>query len=336
MAAVPCKIDEPRTVAFVGLGAMGWGMAATLASGAADSTSVASPVLVWNRTTSRAEAHAAEFGTACAPTLAAAAAADVIVSCLPTSAQVAAVAAELGPRLGRGGLWIDCTSGEPTATRAIAAKLAAAGVRMVDCPVSGGPAGAASGQLTAMMGGDADGVDAARPIVALFARKKVVFCGGLGAGHAVKAVNNALNAAHLAVAGEGLLALAKLGVAPAAALDAINGSSGMSRQTLERLPREVLPRRFAYGFKLGLMLKDVSIAVDGVGGGEGRLLPAVKRLLEDAVAGEGGDADYTRLLRTQERAAGVELHDDARAGEPYAAPPYVPGPPRKRPKTSGP
>ena len=338
MAPVPCKIDEPRTVAFVGLGAMGWGMAATLAkSAAADSTIVASPVLVWNRTTSRAEAHAAEFGTACAPTLAAVAGADVIVSCLPTSAQVAECAAALGPRLRRGGLWVDCTSGEPAATRAIAADLAAFGVRMVDCPVSGGPAGAASGALTAMVGGDGAGVRAATPIVALFARKKVVRCGGLGAGHAVKAVNNTLNAAHLAVAGEGLLALARLGIAPAAALDAINGSSGMSRQTLERLPREVLPRKFAYGFKLGLMLKDVRIAVDGVCRGEGALLPAVKRLLEDAVEGEGGDADYTRLVRTMERAAGVELHDDDAAADgdaAYAAPPFVPGPPAKRPKTT--
>ena len=322
-----------RTVAFIGLGAMGWGMAANLAKGAATGK-IASPVLVWNRTTAKAQEHAAEFGTRCAPKLAELSAADVIVSCLPTSTQVEETAAQLGPLLRRGSIWIDCTSGEPVATRAIAAgALHAAGVSMVDCPVSGGPAGAMSGQLTAMVGGDSSGL--AAPIVALFAHKNVVPCGGLGAGHAVKAINNALNVAHLAIAGEGLLALAKIGVPPAVALQAINGSSGRSLQTEVRLPVEVLSRKFGYGFKLGLMLKDVSIAVDGVcnaagsSGSETGMLPSVKRLLEDAVESEGYDADYTRVVRTLEARAGIELHDDAdgETGGDWAAPPFVAGNP---------
>jgi len=323
----------PRTVAFVGLGAMGWGMAANLAKAAA-AGKIASPVLVWNRTTAKAQEHAAEFGTEFATTLADLSVADVVVSCLPTSAQVEETATQLGPLLRRGSIWIDCTSGEPMATRAIAAgALHAAGVSMVDCPVSGGPAGAKSGQLTAMIGGDSNGL--AAPIVALFAHKNVVPCGGLGAGHAVKAINNALNVAHLAIAGEGLLALAKLGVPPAVALQAINGSSGRSLQTEVRLPSEVLSRKFGYGFKLGLMLKDVTIAVDGVcnvassAGSENGMLPSVKRLLEDAVESEGYDADYTRVLRTLEARAGVELHDDAggEAGGNYAPPSFAAGDP---------
>merc|ERR1712238_247949 len=71
-----------------------------------------------------------------------------------------------------------------------------------------------------------------------------------------------MNTAHLVIAAEGLLALAKLGLAPEVAIDAINGSSGRSLQTEVRIPKEVLSREFNYGFPLKLMLKDVNIAVD--------------------------------------------------------------------------
>jgi 3-hydroxyisobutyrate dehydrogenase len=252
--------DRARTVAFVGLGAMGWGMAANLASAAAGNKSrsiISAPVLVYNRTAARAQRHAAEHGgdggaeagVRAVTSLSELAAADVIFSCLPTSEQVADVAEEASAHLRRGAIWVDCTSGDPRRTREIGAgALARAGVSMVDCPVSGGPAGAASGQLTAMIGSDdAEALLVAAPLVALFAHKAVVRTGPLGSGHAVKAINNALNVAHLAIASEGLLALAAMGVPPTIALAAINGSSGRSLQTQERLPKEVLTRRFGYG-----------------------------------------------------------------------------------------
>ena len=219
-----------------------------------------SPVTVWNRTISRTEKHAEEFGTRCARALSAAADADVIITCLPTSVEVAVVVSQLAQKLKPGTLWIDCTSGEPNATKAIAHTLKGVGISMFDCPVSGGPDGALSGQLTAMVGGDDK--HAARPFISLFAKKAIVDCGPIGAGHAVKAMNNCLNAAHLILGGEALLTLTKLGVKPDVALNAINSSSGRSLQTEIRIPREVLSRKFDYGFKLGLMLKDVKIAVE--------------------------------------------------------------------------
>jgi 3-hydroxyisobutyrate dehydrogenase len=304
---------ERKQVAFVGLGAMGWGIAANLAAAAKDGK-IASPVLVWNRTTSKSEQHEARYGTCCAHTLSDVLQADVIITCLPTSTEVANVARELAPTMKSGSLWIDCTSGDPDSTKYISRMLKEAGVTMIDCPVSGGPDGAASGQLTAMVGGDTN--DVAQSVINIFAKKKIVRCGIVGAGHAVKAMNNCLNAAHLIVAGEALLALKKWGVQPEVALQAINASSGRSLQTEVRIPTEVLTRRFDYGFKLGLMLKDVRIAVDGLAACQedrrgNSILTAVKKMLEQSVTAQGYDVDYTCVLRTLELEAGCELQGSA-------------------------
>tara|TARA_B100000683_G_scaffold203075_1_gene196495 strand:- start:64 stop:759 length:696 start_codon:yes stop_codon:yes gene_type:complete len=185
------SMSGETTVTFIGLGAMGWGIAGNLAA-AAVRGDVASPVTVWNRTLAKAERHAAAFGTRCARTLSDASRADVVITCLPTSAEVAAVVAELAPALKAGSLWIDCTSGDPNTTRATAHALERVGVTMVDSPVSGGPNGAKTGELTAMVGGDVN--RRAQPVISLFAKKKIVHCGPIGSRHAVKAVNNCLNA----------------------------------------------------------------------------------------------------------------------------------------------
>ena len=292
---------------------MGWGIAANLAAAAKDGK-IASPVLVWNRTTSKSEQHEARYGTRCARALPAVSQADVIITCLPTSTEVAHVARELAPTMKSGSLWIDCTSGDPDSTKYISRMLKEAGVTMIDSPVSGGPDGAASGQLTAMVGGDTN--DVAQSVINIFAKKKIVRCGIVGAGHAVKAMNNCLNAAHLIVAGEALLALKKWGVQPEVALQAINASSGRSLQTEVRIPTQVLTRRFDYGFKLGLMLKDVRIAVDGLAAYQedrrsNSILPAVRKVLEESVNAQGYDVDYTCVLRTLELEAGCELQGSA-------------------------
>ena len=98
---------------------------------------------------------------------------DVVITCLPTSVEVAAVVAELAPELKAGSVWIDCTSGDPNTTRATAHALERVGVTMVDSPVSGGPNGAKTGELTAMVGGDVN--RRAQPVISLFAKKKKSF-----------------------------------------------------------------------------------------------------------------------------------------------------------------
>merc|ERR1719330_255987 len=169
-----------------------------------------------------------------------------------------------------------------------------------------------------MLGADDEGA-AARvlPVLQSFS-KKVVRCGPTGSGHAVKAINNALNSAHLLLCAEGLLALQGVGVDPAVALEAINGSSGRSLQTEVRMPEEVLSRRFAYGFKLPLMAKDVSIARNMVTQNfpSSRLLVAAADMVKDAAAEEADDADYTRIVCRLERNAGREIRPREAAATP--------------------
>merc|ERR1719401_629222 len=108
---------------------------------------------------------------------------------------------------------------------------------------------------------------------------------------------------------EGLLALRKMGVDPEVALAAINGSSGRSLQTEQRIPNEVLTRRFGYGFKLPLMAKDCRIA-DGVlkqHFPDASLLPSAVELVQRAATEMSEECDYTEVVRMLERHAGTEL-----------------------------
>jgi len=298
---------QPYSVCCIGLGAMGWGIAKNLALRQSSEINIAS-VGVWNRTPCVAQEHAKAFGTRYVDTLTEAAAADVIVTCLPTSLEVADIASTMRPHLRTGSLWIDCTSGEPEMTGQISKLLSEAGVDMVDSPVSGGPEGSLAGNLTAMVGGAS--FARAQPFISMFANRKIVHCGGIGSGNAVKAANNCLNAAHLVLAGEALLALAKFGVQPEVALEAINTSSGRSLQTEVRIPTEVLSRRFDYGFKIELMLKDVNTAVRSLKMQDDRdsLIHAMRRVLEASTEEQGLGADYTCVVKTLENRAGVELH----------------------------
>lgn len=234
-------------VAFVGLGAMGYGMAANLHRYRAPSETVH----VWNRTGKIAEAHEKSVGTRSASSLDHLKSCSIVFLCLPTSAEVERLCSELGPKLSPGSINADCTSGDLHKTRQIALQLESQhGVQMVDCPVSGGPAGAASGELTSMVGGPRKAVDAIVPYLSRMVKRQIVPVGPIGAGHAVKAVNNTLNTAHLLLAAEGLIARAEFGIAPDVAVKAINGSSGCSLQTEVRVPEEILTRRFNYGFPL--------------------------------------------------------------------------------------
>jgi len=294
---------EPM-VGFVGLGAMGYHMASHIAR------LPGRRCLVWNRTASKAEQHAREHGSVQVQDLTAMGQTKVLLLCLPTSDEDLAVTEAVAPHMSRGSCIVSCTSGDPTASRRLAGSIwDQFGLHFVDCPVSGGPRGAAAGSLACMLGANnKDAIELVEPVVSAFA-SKVVLCGPSGAGHAVKAVNNALNVAHLLMGAEGLLALQSMGVEPAVALEAINGSSGRSLQTEQRLPQEVLTGRFSYGFKLPLMAKDCRIAESLIREGfpKASLLPAVVQLVERATAEESAEADYTRVVKLLEREAGQEL-----------------------------
>jgi 3-hydroxyisobutyrate dehydrogenase len=287
-------------IGFVGLGAMGRPMAKNLAAVA--------PTMVWNRTRHVAVDHADEHGTVVADVLSDLAAADVVVTCLPTTTEVAQVAGVLAPHLGPGVVWIDHTSGDPVASRALAADLGDHGVAYLDAPVSGGTDGAATGQLTVMVGGDAAVLEDVRWCLEAVGRL-IVHVGPIGAGHATKAVNNTLLATSLWAVAEGLVALVASGVPAARALEVINASSGRSFASERLLPERVLTREFPNTFALPLLAKDARLGVEVLRAAdvEGPVLQMIERLTTAAAEELGPDADHTELVRVVERLAGVEL-----------------------------
>jgi 3-hydroxyisobutyrate dehydrogenase len=243
-------------IAFLGLGDIGGLIASHLTSDPFD-------LVVWNRTASKAADFASRHGVSVAQTPAeAVAGAEVVITCLPSSVEVEAVLhGEHGmlDSLRKGAVLIDCTSGDPPTSRSIAAELGGRGVDFIDAPVSGGTTAAKAGTLTVMWGGEESVFERVRPVIEAFG-KKIVHAGPVGAGDALKAVNNALLAVHILSAAEGLAVLVKAGVNPATALDVINASSGRSNSSENLIPQRVLTRAFPRTFRLALLEKDIGIA----------------------------------------------------------------------------
>lgn len=289
------------TVGFIGLGAIGRPMAVHVAR--------AFDCIVWNRTAERARAFAAEHGArAAGHPREVVAAADAVITCLPTSAEVREVVESAADAWRADQLLVDATSGDPLASREIAAWLGARGAGFVDAPVSGGTSGAEAGTLTVMLGGEDRWIERARRVVAPFAGK-VVHVGPVGAGHAVKAVNQVLLAVNLIAAGEGLAALVKLGVSPARALEVINAATGRSAVTEQHIPERVLTRAWPRTFRLALLEKDVAIALGMLEacGVPRQAAEMAHRVLLTAHSSLPDDADHVELIKEIERAAGAEI-----------------------------
>ena len=154
----------------------------------------------------------------------------------------------------RGCVVIDMTSGVPAVTRSLAERLAAAGVAMIDAPVSGGVARARSGELAIMIGGSDEDVERAEPVLQAMGTS-LHRCGGVGAGQATKALNNLVSAAGFLISVEALLIGQQFGLDPEALVNVLNASSGMNNTTKSKIIPFVLSRRFDSGFGLDLMVK---------------------------------------------------------------------------------
>lgn len=267
---------------------------------------------VWNRTPSKASAFAAAHTSRAAATPAdAARGAQFIVTCLPTSQDVESLLD--GPEgllagLAPGALLIDCTSGDPATSKRIAARLAERGVGFIDAPVSGGVIGAENGKLTIMVGGDAALLERAMPVLKAMG-EKIVHCGAIGAGDALKAVNNAFLAVHIWSTAEGLLTLARAGVKPAVALDVINASSGRSNSSMNLFPERVLTRAFPRTFRLALLDKDVGIAAQVARNEKvpSPLLQLTAELMRAAHVALGEEADHVEAVKYFEQMAQGEI-----------------------------
>ena len=298
------KSAQPRSVSFLGLGAMGHHMAKHLVNSF-------DTVMVWNRSFDKAETHAAEFGTL-AVSLEQAVMADVIFSCLPTSNVVDNIIDQALPNLSANTVWVDCTSGVPEQAKASQAKLKAVGCEFLDAPVSGQTSGADSGTLTVMVGGSADALAYAKPAINCFAGL-IVHVGDSGAGFAVKAVNNTLFAINAWAAAEGLSVLKAHGVNPSDALACINKASGQSFATLATFPDRIVNRVFPKTFTIDLMAKDCGIAID---------LQTEKQVPTPVMAqvasliraasnqNQPGDTDFSEFAKFYEMMSGITLQDE--------------------------
>ena len=185
---------------------------------------------------------------------------DVILLSLPKAAVVEAAMAEMLPDIQAGTVILDTSTSEPATSQAMSAKGAEHGFAFVDGPVSGGPAAANAGTMTMLLGGDADAIETLRPVLDILTAKTVTV-GGSGAGHAAKIANNMLCAANLVLVGEAVRLGQAAGVSPENLLEGINAGSGRSGVSEVNFPKWVLSDAFDSGFTMGLMRKDVGLAL---------------------------------------------------------------------------
>jgi 3-hydroxyisobutyrate dehydrogenase len=293
-------------VGLVGLGNMGRPMAERLRAAGLGLT-------VYDLHGGVARETADATGATAADSLAAlAAAGDVVVTMLPDGAAVERAVCGPGDRLldglAAGAVVVDMGSSSPTGTRALGAGLAERGIGMLDAPVSGGVRRAADGTLTVMVGGDAALVERCRPLFDAVG-ERVFPCGPLGAGHAMKALNNLVSATGLLIAGEALLVGRRFGLDPARMLDVLNASTGRNHATEHKVAQFVLSRRFDAGFSLALMVKDLGTALDLAAdtGTPAELAAACRQLWARAGEVLGPGADHTAIVRWLEHVAGTTL-----------------------------
>lgn len=248
--------EVQTTVGVIGLGSMGLGMAQTLAA-------KGFRTLGFDLSTDRCKL-AEEAGVVPQSTIADVVTASAfLVFSLPTAQDVLGVVeghldlfkAKSGQRV----IIIDTSTSEPDVSRDLAKRLEALGHGFLDAPVSGGPAGAASGKLTMMIGGSEEDLAVARPVIEAMAAK-ALHVGQSGAGNVAKLVNNLLAAAHMITTSEGLKLALAAGIDPEAALRVVNAASGKSMISEVHFPTWVMSDRFDSGFSMGLMRKDVRLA----------------------------------------------------------------------------
>lgn len=298
----------PR-VGFVGLGAMGGALARRLLAATALTVHDLDPGRVAPFVAAGARAADAPSDVADG--------AEVVVSCLPTSQHVRHLLEDEGllAALSPGSLFVDCTSGDPAVTRALAAALAERGVELVDAAVSGGPQAAAAGSIAILAGGSDAALDRAEPVLRLIS-PNVRRLGPVGSGHCVKLLNNLLAASHRLLAFEVTAAAAAHGVDPQQFIDAVNVSSGRSYATEVTLPRHVFGAELSQGFSLGLMAKDVGLARALITSPlrEVSVTEAVDQRLASALERFGPSADVNGLLQVYEEAIGRTIATSAREG----------------------
>jgi 3-hydroxyisobutyrate dehydrogenase len=292
--ADPPVLTPGTTIGFVGLGNMGGPMVGRLVD-------AGYAVRGFDVSQDTRKAVGAETGATIVDAVSEVAqGADGVVLMLPNSAIVKAVLLDEGllDGIAPGTLLLDMSSSAPTETKALSGTIDERGVFFVDAPVSGGVRGAKAGSLTIVVGGGDAEVEAARPLLEVVG-SRALHVGDVGAGHALKALNNLLSAATLIATSEAIEAGRRFGLDPAVMIDAFNTSSGRSYSTEHKFPDFVLPETYDAGFNLRLMVKDIGCALDlAESTGSPAAVTAVivdqwRKAAEDLPA----DADHTAIAK---------------------------------------
>jgi 3-hydroxyisobutyrate dehydrogenase len=293
------------TIAFIGLGNMGGPMAANLVK--AGQKVVAFDLVAASRDQAKRDGAAIAESA-----VAAVKGADVVVTMLPAGKHVVSVWNEVVPAMTKGTLIIDCSTIDVESSKQAHALAAKHGVGSVDAPVSGGTGGAKAATLTFMCGGDEKSFAAAKPVLEKMG-KKIVHCGGAGAGQGVKICNNMILAISMIGVSEGFSLAEKLGLSHQALFDVVSTSSGQCWALTSYcpvpgpVPASPANNDYKPGFATALMVKDLTLAQD-TAKASGAATPLGKHAQEmykafDA-AGNGG-VDFSGIIRHVRSLAGT-------------------------------
>lgn len=288
-------MSEIGRIALIGLGAMGAPMAQNL---------------IFAKTNLRvfdlsSKARSAFGDHAAATAQEAAQGAEIVITMLPNGHIVReALFGENGALAsGSVSLVIDMSSSDANGTRDLGAELEARGIGLIDAPVSGGVSAAAAGELTLMIGcDDPTLLDRAAPLFDILSSRRF-HVGGIGAGHAVKSINNVLAAANLAAISEAIRLSRACAVDPGKMLEVVNASTGRSGISETLVPAHVLTERFGVGFAMGLMAKDTGLASDLIQS-HSLELPVLNRVAQswrDASEALGPTTDFSAYVKFVER-----------------------------------
>jgi 3-hydroxyisobutyrate dehydrogenase len=234
---------------------------------------------------------------------------EIVMTCLPASPDVEALylgAGGLVERARPGTILIDLSSVLPSTPRKIEPRARERGVHFLEAPVSGGVSGARAATLAVMVGGDAEVLERARPVLRSIG-PNIFSVGPVGAGNTVKAINNMMACVNSLAMMEGLVLGRKAGLDPMTIYEVVKASSGGSK-ALERIPAAIVPRNFAPGFKVQLMNKDLDTftAIAKELHVPVSFANVAQRYQQAALAAGLGDQDTSVALTIIERLAGLQ------------------------------
>lgn len=291
-------------VAFIGLGNMGGPMAANLVKSGHN-------VVAFDLVADARSQAQADGASVAASAVGSVKGADVVITMLPAGKHVLSVWSEVVPSMAKGALIIDCSTIDVESAKEAHVLAAKHGVASIDAPVSGGTGGAKGATLTFMCGGEDKAFAAAKPILEKMG-KKIVHCGGAGAGQAAKICNNMILGISMIAVSEAFALGEKLGLTHQALFDVASTSSGQcwSLTTYCPVPGPVptSPANNDYkpGFATALMLKDLTLAQDAATAA-GAATPLGKHAQEIYKAFEAtgnGGVDFSGIVRHVRSLAG--------------------------------